>query len=69
VPASQARNEACSFLKKRTKKPLTLWLGVPGRAEAKTTKRFLLLFFKKAGLAAACLCFPPGSAQGGKTLP
>src|ERR1700722_13992462 len=38
--------ERCSFLKKRTKKLLLLWLGAAQRSEP-GIKSFLLLFFKK----------------------
>jgi hypothetical protein len=42
--------KACSFLKKRTKKLLSLWVR-RWIGSAKTSKSFLLLFFKKEGLA------------------
>jgi hypothetical protein len=45
-----------SFLKKRTKKLLRIWArslapALSGKVEAKIIKSFLLLFFKKEGLA------------------
>jgi hypothetical protein len=40
-----------SFLKKRTKKLLDIRPSFSGEAEAKTIESFLLLFFKKEGLA------------------
>jgi hypothetical protein len=38
-------------LKKRTKKLLQTGPSLPGKAEAKKNKSFLLLFFKKEDLA------------------
>jgi hypothetical protein len=49
--------ESGSFLKKRTKKLLTVW-GEPVRGDRRQVcKSFLLLFFKKEDLVSACLCF------------
>jgi hypothetical protein len=42
-------SEECSFLKKRTKKLLLLWMSFVDRRASKI-KSFLLLFFKKEGL-------------------
>jgi hypothetical protein len=41
------------FFEERTKKLLRTGLSLPGQAEAKMIKSFLLLFFKKEGLASA----------------
>jgi hypothetical protein len=49
------RERKCSFLKKRTKKLLTLWgravAGVSGPWAGRQSKSFLLLFFKKEDLS------------------
>jgi hypothetical protein len=51
-------------LKKRTKKLLNPGRGLSGEAEAKTAKSFLLLFFKKEGLASARPPLPNARRQG-----
>jgi hypothetical protein len=55
------RKASSSFLKKRTKKLLFLELPigafVPGRQRDRRIKSFLLLFFKKEGLAFGGLAF------------
>jgi hypothetical protein len=43
--------QACSFLKKRTKKLLQIWPRSILEGRSRTIKSFLLLFFKKEGLA------------------
>jgi hypothetical protein len=42
-------------LKKSSKKPCEPGLSLPGKTEAKTSKGFLLLFFKKEDLPSAYL--------------
>jgi hypothetical protein len=54
--------ESSSFLKKRTKKLLQVWLGPTGKTAAEIIKSFLLLFFKKEGLTS---CQYPGGGGGG----
>jgi hypothetical protein len=44
-----------SFLKKRTKKLLQIQAEPLRKGRSQFSKRFLLLFFKKEGLPAACL--------------
>jgi hypothetical protein len=49
--------ESGSFLKKRTKKLLTV-RDEPVRGDRRQVRKsFLLLFFKKEDLVSACLCF------------
>jgi hypothetical protein len=47
----ETKEASSSFLKKRTKKLLHPGSSLSGKAEAETDKSFLLLFFKKEGLA------------------
>jgi hypothetical protein len=45
------RKEGCSFLKKRTKKLLHVWLRLIRMGSGQIRKSFLLLFFKKEALS------------------
>jgi hypothetical protein len=55
-PPRKASGKASgAFLKKRTKKLLQIQAEPLRRGRSQMSKSFLLLFFKKAGLPAACL--------------
>jgi hypothetical protein len=62
-PPTRQGKASSSFLKKRTKKLLSVWFaGAPAVVPTQATdKSFLLLFFKKEVLALSFFCFqqPP----------
>jgi hypothetical protein len=48
---NRVNKESSSFLKKRTKKLLIIWAEPMRKDRSQADKSFLLLFFKKEGLA------------------
>jgi hypothetical protein len=50
-PPKASGKESGSFLKKRTKKLLQIQAEPPRKGRSQLSKRFLLLFFKKADLS------------------
>jgi hypothetical protein len=58
VQGNRVKEESGSFLKKITKKPLIVWAEPIRKGRSLNTQKFFASFFKKEGLALACLPSP-----------